>query len=184
MSEKWHLLFEDELTDMPGRCESWTEQVAYLGDGKWRLRIEGTNFEGTAQAEAETKDFDAAGMAKWAMRCDREDDESGGARAKALAEIAKQVGCKECLEILSGHGAKQQAEVPRVLRILGNGQRSVWIRTGVDAVEVETDQGQGTLVPTKDKAVWNLKLKKQTGINEGFEIRLEKALLDQIKIKE
>ena len=188
MAEKWHLLFEDELTDMPGRCESWTEQVAYLGNGRWRLRIEGSNFEGTKQAEPETKEFDTEGVAKWVMRCDQEDEESGGARTKALAEIAKKVGCKECVEILGGNGLgqsrRQQTEIPRILRILGQGQRSVWIRTGVNAVEVETDQGEGTLVPTKDEAVWHLKLKKQTGMKEGFEVRLEKALLDQIKIKE
>ena len=42
----WYELFQGELTDAPGRCESWTDELCYLGNEEWLWREQGTDFTG------------------------------------------------------------------------------------------------------------------------------------------
>ena len=186
MNEDWHLLFEGELTDAPGRCESWTEHVEYLGDGKWRLCIEGTSFDGTKAEQPNIEEFTTARLVNWVKERSLEDEEDGEGRIEALVGIAKKVGCGECLKLLEKDGKPKSAKrgkgnVPKVTKVIGKGQRTIWLHKTVPAIEVETDQGLGTLVEINGKNVWHLKLKSQTGLNDGFEVELEKPVLDQIK---
>ena len=44
MARDYHILYCGELSDMPGRQESWTEFVRYLGRNQWEVLVEGTDF--------------------------------------------------------------------------------------------------------------------------------------------
>lgn len=175
---------------MPGRCESWTEQVAYLGNGRWRLRIEGSNFQGTEKESPNIEDFTTLQMMGWVERCDKESGDGSSLRTKALRTIAKKVGCDEYFKIIQEFERPQRKSprkikgpAPKVVKIINKKQKSVWIRTKVTWYEVETTAGLGTLhsagiAPANKKG----KIKWKLLVNGNcWKIPLTKTVLQQIE---
>lgn len=50
MSDR-QFLFRGELSEAPGRNESWDEYLRYRGNNRWELIVEGTDFSGTSAAK-------------------------------------------------------------------------------------------------------------------------------------
>jgi len=72
----WYHLFDGDLTDAPGRCESWTEEVCYLAKNKWLLRTRGTDFSGMEEGETHTEDKTSKSLVDWLGELDGYDQES------------------------------------------------------------------------------------------------------------
>lgn len=128
MAGKWHYLHGGELSDMPGRCESWQAHVRYLGDEKWQLELSGTDFFGFEEREAELNTMSTDELVEWALNMDemeatprprrahrpgrqeelpeedQEDEEDAelGPRGSELLKIAEQEGAKSCIKRILG----------------------------------------------------------------------------------
>ena len=125
MSGEWHYLHSGELSDIPGRCETWQASVRYLGAEKWQLELSGTDFSGLEEREAELNTMTTDELVEWALTMDEmeatprprrvhwssdtedlpeDDDEEAklGPRGSALLQIAEQVGAKNCIKRILG----------------------------------------------------------------------------------
>ena len=125
MNGEWHYLHGGELSDMPGRCETWQASVRYLGAEKWQLELSGTDFSGLEEREAELNTMTTDELVEWALTMDEmeatprprrvhwssdtedlleDDDEETklGPRGSALLQIAEQVGAKNCIKRILG----------------------------------------------------------------------------------
>lgn len=127
MSKEYHVLYEGWLTDMPGRSESWTESVMYLGRNRWEYRIVGTDFGGLTSTEQTRERIGTRPLIVRLWDSDLLDEESrrGGAaitrppddqdedpydseqewqtlgpRLASLYEIANEVGAAYCIHCL------------------------------------------------------------------------------------
>ena len=120
-----HYLHGGELSNMPGRCETWQAFVRYLGDGKWQLELSGTDFCGFEEWEAEIDTMTTDELVEWALTMDAmeaparpkrafppgrreefsDDDDKGaelGPRGSDLLRIAELIGAEcFCKDILS-----------------------------------------------------------------------------------
>jgi hypothetical protein len=117
---EWQYLHGGELSDMPGRCETWQVSVRHLGDDKWQLELSGTDFCGFEEREAEVDTMTTDALVDWALTMDEmeasprprrayrpgcadelpEDDDEVvelGPRASALLRIAELVGAEDCI---------------------------------------------------------------------------------------
>lgn len=125
MIGEWQYLHGGELSDMPGRCETWQASIRYLGEERWQLELSGTDFYGFEQREAEIDTITTDALVDWALTVDEmeapprprrayrpgcaeelpEDDDEVvelGPRASALLRIAELVGAECCCnDILS-----------------------------------------------------------------------------------
>jgi len=109
----WEHLFSGELSDAPGRCESWTEELCYLGKNKWLLRTSGTDFSGTKEGETFQEENDTNGMLERLIELDGYDLESQfsfapffdiektqviGDRTIRFRELAEKYKLKDCVD--------------------------------------------------------------------------------------
>jgi len=109
----WEHLFSGELSDAPGRCESWTEELCYLGKNKWLLRSSGTDFSGTKEGETFQEENDTNGMLERLIELDGYDLESQfsfapffdieqtqviGDRTIRFRELAEKYKLKDCVD--------------------------------------------------------------------------------------
>lgn len=83
-----HRLVERELTDTPGRCESWEERVLYLGQGRWRLTVEGTTFNGRGRADGTNDLLSTRKLLTWVIDRDQEDAEGESGEAEDGEDLA------------------------------------------------------------------------------------------------
>ena len=125
MSGEWHYLHGGELSDIPGRCETWQASVRYLGAEKWQLELSGTDFSGLEEREAELNTMTTDELVEWALTMDEmeatprprrahwlghqealpeEDEEKAnlGPRGSALLKIAEHEGAKSCIKRILG----------------------------------------------------------------------------------
>ena len=122
--KSWERLFSGELSDAPGRCESWTEELCYLGKNKWLLRSSGTDFSGTKEGEIFQEENDTNGMLERLIELDGYDLESKfsfapffdieqtqliGDRTIRLRELAEKYKLKDCVDRINVI-EKQRAE--------------------------------------------------------------------------
>jgi len=109
----WEHLFDGELSDAPGRCESWTEELCYLGKNKWLLRCSGTDFSGTKEGETfqeendtnrmleriiELDDYDLESQFSFAPFFDVEHTQVIGTRTIRFRELAEKYKLKDCVD--------------------------------------------------------------------------------------
>jgi hypothetical protein len=78
MSKKWHNIYEGFLNDTPGRSQSWTEEICYLGKNKWLLKYSGTDFSRTEEIESSQEEKDTNDLLNWILESDDSDQESLG----------------------------------------------------------------------------------------------------------
>ena len=109
----WEHLFDGELSDAPGRCESWTEELCYLGKNEWLLRCSGTDFSGTKEGETHLEEMDTNDLLDWIIEGDQMDLESQfsfapffdieqtqviGDRTIRFRELAEKYKLKDCVD--------------------------------------------------------------------------------------
>jgi hypothetical protein len=114
----WYELFQGELTDAPGRCESWTDELCYLGNEEWLWREQGTDFSGQEETQSEGQKWSSENLVEFILERDYYELESPtyvygyienlkeqgldsevlGPRALNLRDIANKVGSKYCFE--------------------------------------------------------------------------------------
>lgn len=200
-----HFLFHGELSDAPGRNESWDEYVRYRGDNRWVLIVEGTDFSGTSMGKPDKEPMSTAALVNWVLERDAEItegsaevlDDSGesdgddperqfGPRAERLRDIAANVGATYCVSCLDGWvagswpPARQRAV--RILDIKGVTRRGVWIRIYHSVYEVETNLGPGYLYPPGADRTAKLVLKSESSMSPGRIVKVPTALMAKIEI--
>jgi hypothetical protein len=74
----WYHLFDGNLTDIPGRCESWTEEVCCLAKDEWLIRIRGTDFSGMEERDVSIESRTSEGIVDWLDVLDVYDQEMIG----------------------------------------------------------------------------------------------------------
>jgi hypothetical protein len=204
-----HHLFHGELSDTPGRNESWDEYVRYRGNNRWELIIEGTDFSGSSETKPikETKstkaivawalDRDAEIEEDWAEAIDDDDDDDDdededededvqrqlGPRGERLREIAESVNATYCVSCLDGwiSGSWPPERAIRVLRITGVTRRGVWIRMYHSVYEVDTNLGPGFLYPPDAHRAAQLVLKSESSMSAGRIVNVSNALMAKIE---
>jgi hypothetical protein len=111
----------DMLSDMPGRCESWTEYVTPLGDDSWELTIEGTDFTGLREEEPMSQQNTTDELLS--LLHDRDNDyvpsRKIGPRLKSLRTYAKRAGLTSVVKKIERIRRGTWPPRPRVIRITG-----------------------------------------------------------------
>lgn len=90
---KPHVLFSGSLSDAPGRDEHWNEHVTYLGREKWQLTIEGSTFDGGAEAAPEQSTMTTEELLQWALEQADENDEGAATRMRTTNGHRFPEGC-------------------------------------------------------------------------------------------
>jgi hypothetical protein len=195
-----HTLFNGELSDAPGRNESWTEYLRYRGSNRWELIIEGTDFCGVSTAEPLKEKISTKALLKWVLDrdsedggglpvdCDNDDDppKTFGPRAETLREIAVIEGATFCVSCLDGWLAgawppMKQQPVVHILAITGVTRRGVWIRIYNSVFVVDTNLGPAYLYPPGHDRRARLLLKTESSMSPGRMVKVPRALLPQIE---
>lgn len=202
--DDWHLLFDGYLSDMPGRSESWTESVRYLGRGAWWLVVDGSDFLGHDTGPGFSQRFSTEAMLRWVTERDAEDLISGesfveglkfsssscvtdhedpppdgpGPRTLRLLEIAEQVGAAYCARriraLVDPARAARHAE-PTLKAVTGVALRPVW-KTRHPVYTVETSTGTFYLYPPESDGTARL-VKTSAGsmsMGDGTRVKLSK----------
>lgn len=200
----WHLLFDGYLSDMPGRSESWTESVRYLGRGAWRLVLDSTDFLGHDTGMGFSQRLSTEAMLRWATERDAEGLISGessieglkfsgtscltdhedpppdgpGPRTLRLLEIAEQVGAAYCARriraLVDPERAATDAE-PTLKAVTGVALRPVW-KTRHVVYTVETSTGTFYLYPPESDGTARL-VQPSAGsmsMGDGTRVKLSK----------
>ena len=200
MPSESHILFEGDLSDAPGRAESWTESVRYLGRGAWELLSKGTGFSGGERNVVFRERLSTRGMVDWVRARDVEDtdvattctvneaadDESEGSgvllgpRTARLLEIAEIVGAGHCCRCLRGLAAgtwPPEPKAPVIQQVTGVALRSVWIRVSHPVFTVLTSGGPAFLYPPSRDGRAQLVLTSSSSTDRGLTIQLSKKWL-------
>jgi len=72
----WFHLYDGNLTDAPGRCESWTEEFCFASKNKWLLRTKSTSFSGWEETETYIEQKTSKSLVDWLSELDSLDQES------------------------------------------------------------------------------------------------------------
>lgn len=199
-----HFLFHGELSDAPGRDESWDEYLRYRGDSRWELIVEGTDFSGTSAAKPVKEVMSTKALVNWVLERDAEIKEGSteavddldesedddpqrqfGPYAERLREIAASVGaayCVSCLDgWLAGSWRPERHRAIRILDIKGVTRRGVWIRIYHNVYEVDTSLGPGFLYPPGADRAATLILKSESSMSVGRVVKVPTALMAKIE---
>lgn len=203
MSDR-QFLFHGELSDAPGRNESWDEYLRYRGNNRWELIIEGTDFSGTIAAKPVKEVMSTKALVTWVSERDAEIEEGStdavddlessqdddpqrqfGPRAERLREIAVSVGATHCVSCLDGWLAgswpPEKHRAIRILDIKGVTRRGGWIRIYHSVYEVETNLGPGFLYPPGADRAAKLILKSERSMSAGRVVKVPPALMAKIE---
>lgn len=199
-SRQAHLIFHGELSDAPGRDESWDEYVQYLGNNRWKLIVEGTDFAGVASEPPVTELMSTTSIINWVLERDAEfevdaeassDDEDSnslrvlGPRGALFREIAVSEGAAYCVTCLDGwlSGSwppkKKQAAL-RLLEVKGLTQRGVWTRVYHKVFDVDTNLGPAFMYPPNAEHIARVVMKTERAMSPGRMVKVPKALWPKI----
>lgn len=203
-TEDRHLLFHGELSDAPGRNESWNDFLRYRGNNRWELINEGTDFSGISDAEPMKEPLSTRALVNWVLERDAEiddglswnaDDQDEadendpprqlGPYGRRLREIATTVDAPYCVLCLdrwltgSWPPEKKQRAVT-VLDIKGVTRRGAWIRIYHKVFDVETNLGPAFLYPPDAARTARLVLKSEGSISAGRIVKVSNALVAKI----
>lgn len=200
-----HHLFHGELTDAPGRDESWDHYLRYRGHGRWDLITESTDFSGMEDLPEVKEVMSTRQLVKWAIERDSESEESSqrrghtsadddveesekalGPYTERLREIALEVGATYCVKCLDGWAAGTWPTIPnlRVLRVVGVTRRGVWIRIYHDVYKVETTRGAAYMYPPDQDGHAKVVLETEGSMSPGRKVKLNRDILKQVAEKE
>ena len=204
MKSARHTLFKGCLSDAPGRNESWTESLEFLGKRGWRLTSEGTDFSGLSAGNTIAERFSSSKLIEWVLERDSEDREAAsrthtpngeaddetqpgrtlGTRAERLLEIANLVGAEFCARRLRQWEAcewPKDPRPPRILAIRGAVKRWVWKGIGHPVYSAETTLGPAYLYPPSPERTCRLLLKSSESHAPGWTLRVPKTLLSELE---
>lgn len=196
-----HILFQGELSDAPGRSESWTEYARYMGDSRWQLTVEGTDFNGLNAGAPIVEQMSTKAIAMWVLERDAEvskgagdsdlEDEqlskrTLGPRAAQLRQIAVAESAAHCVACLDGWvfgtwPAKNRQAAVKVLAVKSLARRAVWKGVYHAVYEVETSLGPAFMYPPDSGQVSRLVMKSEGSMAPGQRVKVTKALLTQIE---
>jgi hypothetical protein len=116
------IIYSGELSDMPGRAESWTEEVVAHADGTWALVVRATDFLGHNESEPTEEHFADAGLLiEYLRERDFEDVPSrrAGPRLSELDDFARSIGRTDVVEAIEAIRHPPRPRPPKVLAVLG-----------------------------------------------------------------
>lgn len=190
--------FRGELTDAPGRNESWDHYLRYRGNGRWELITQSTDFSGMEDLPNSKEVMSTRQLVQWATERDEESsqrngddpeavdvDESQkslGSHAKRLKEIALDVGATHCVKCLDGWVMGTWPTVPAlsILKIVGVTRRGIWIRIYHDVYKVVTNCGAAYMYPPDKDGYATVALEAQGSMSPGRKVKLDKSILKQV----
>lgn len=196
-----HFLYHGELSDMPGRNETFDEYLTYLGRSRWKLESEGTDFSGFQSAETMSEQFGTADLIKWMIERDDEDaspislaeieeedsegDRQLGPRMSRLYDIAKAESAKFCVQSIEKWQkglwpSKKKLPSVKIIEIKGVVRRGVWIRVYKACLDAVTNLGPAFLSPPSSDGYATLVLKSDSSMSQGRTIKLNKALMKRV----
>lgn len=195
-----HHFFHGELTDAPGRNESWDHYLRYRGNGRWHLITESTDFSGMDDLPDSKEMMSTRQLVQWAIERDSEIESSQlsrdslddddvdeskkplGPYAERLREIALDVGATYCVKCLAGWAAGTWPTIPtlRILKVVGVMRRGVWIRIYHDVYRVETNLGDAYMYPPDQDGYAKVVLKSEGSMSSGRKVKLDKSILKQV----
>ena len=195
-----HHFFHGELTDAPGRNESWDHYLRYRGNGRWHLITESTDFSGMDDLPDSKELMSTRQLVQWAIERDSEIESSQlssdslddddvdeskkplGPYAERLREIALDVGATYCVKCLAGWAAGTWPTIPtlRILKVVGVMRRGVWIRIYHDVYRVETNLGDAYMYPPDQDGYAKVVLKSEGSMSSGRKVKLDKSILKQV----
>jgi hypothetical protein len=203
-SKTSQFLFHGELSDAPGRDESWDEYVRFLGNNRWKLVVEGTDFAGLATAPPVSELMSTKSIVNWVLERDAEEDDEAddgasdseeddstsprklGPRSERLREIALSEGASYCVSCLDGWLSEdwppklKQARV-KILEIKGLTQRGIWIRIYHTGFDVETNLGSAFMYPPNGEHVSRIVLKTEGSMSPGRLVKVPKVFWQKIE---
>ncbi len=201
LSAELHHFFRGELTDAPGRNESWDHYLRYRGNGRWHLITESTDFSGMEDLPESKEVMSTRELVQWAIERDDENAASSqhirhtsgdddvdepkkfmGPYAERLREVALDVGATYCVKCLDGWVAGTWPAVPmlRVLRVCGVTRRGLWIRIYHDVYKVETNRGAAYMYPPDQDGYAKVVLETEGSMSPGRKVKLNKSILNQV----
>lgn len=193
-------LFHGELSDAPGRDESWDEYVQYLGNNRWKLIVESTDLAGVVTVPPVIESMSTKSIVSWVLERDAEIEEEAeesnedndassskelGPRGERLSEIAASEGALYCVTCLDGwlSGSwppkKKQATV-RILEVKSLTRRGIWIRIYHTVYDVETNLGPAFMYPPNAAHIARLVMKTEGSMSPGRMVKVPKALWPKI----
>ncbi len=195
-----HHLYHGELSDMPGRDEIFDEYLTYLGNGRWKLESDGTDFSGLQSAESMSQSFCTKDMINWVLDRDYDDrSEDGldteedskdypnvmGPRMQRLYEIAKSESANYCVKCIERWQLDiwppiKKTPAIKVVEIKGVTLRGVWIRSFKACFDIVTNLGPAFLHPPDNDGNATVLLKSASSMSPGKSIKLNKLLLAKI----
>jgi hypothetical protein len=196
-----HLLFHGELSDAPGRDESWDEYVRYLGNHRWKLTVESTDFAGVVTVPPVGEVMSTKSIVNWVLErdaeiesdaedCNEDDDSISskelGPRGERLREIAASEDALYCVKCLDGWligswpPKKRQATV-RLLEVKRLTQRGVWIRIYHTVYDVETNLGPAYMYPPNASHMARLVMKTEGSMSPGRMVKVPKEFWSRIE---
>jgi len=194
-----HHFFHGELTDAPGRNESWDHYLRYRGNGRWHLITESTDFSGMVDLPDSKELMSTRQLVQWAIERDSEIESSQlsrdslddddvdeskkplGPYAERLREIALDVGATYCVKCLAGWAACTWPTIPtlRILKVVGVMRRGVWIRIYHDVYRVETNLEDAYMYPPDQDGYAKVVLESEGSMSSGRKVKLDKSILKQ-----
>lgn len=196
-----HHFFHGEITDAPGRNESWDHYLRYRGNGRWQLITQSTDFSGMEELSESKEDMSTRQLVQWVIERDEESEESSerngdspdavdvdesqkslGSYAKRLKEIALDVGASHCVKCLDGWvmGTWPSIPVLRILKIVGVTRRGIWIKIYHDVYKVVTNCGAAYMYPPDKDGYATVALEAQGSMSPGRKVKLDKSILKQV----
>ena len=192
-------LFHGELSDAPGRDESWDEYVQYLGSNRWKFIVNSTDFAGVNTVPTAIEMMSTKSIVNWVLERDAEieveakdsieDDDSIplkelGPRGDRLREIAASEGASYCVTCLDGwlSGSwppnKKQSTV-RLLEVKRLTRRGVWLGIYHTVYDVETNLGPAYMYPPNDAHMARLVLKTEGSMSPGRTVKVPRAFFGE-----
>ena len=190
MKRGYERLFIGHSNDAPGRSESWTESLRYLGKGQWMVLVEGTDFSGSADEQPVRERFSTKRLVEWVLQRDvdiqdghhlrghREGGRRLGNLPKRLLQIAQKAGARHCVKMLEAWQAgtrPRRRSPPRILRVTGVTLKGVWLHVCRAGFEVETTAGMGRLLPPTQEGYTTLEVDRSE-----WQIRLSRRVLKEL----
>lgn len=199
-----HVLYHGQLSDVPGRNESWIEYVRYFGNNRWELITEGTDFDGQSQADPIRERVSTTALVNWALERDaemgdspvEEDDQQAqhvgdvprelGPRGERLLDIATEVDAQYCVSTLNAWmvgawPANKTLPAVHISAVTGVTQRGIWIRIYHSVFMVDTNLGPAYLYPPGEDRSARLVLKSESSMAPGRIVKVPKALIARIE---
>jgi hypothetical protein len=194
--------FQGELTDAPGRNETWDHYLRYKGNGRWELITHATDFSGMLDLPPTKELMSTRQMVHWALERDdeiRESDQAGGelndgsdendlvrtpgVYAERLREIAVEVKADYCVKCLDDWLTGTWPNVPsiKILKIQGVTRRGIWIKIFHSVYEVETNLGLAYMYPPAENGFSKVILKSEGTMSAGRQVKVSNTILNQLE---